>query len=367
MIKSNLLVALLLSFTSSIAQFHTLNFPQASARVEEHQKLGVTDIIINYGSPALNGRDVWNNAHIIPQNGEPIAWRAGANMNTTISFSTDVMVEGNLLKAGKYGFHIIPKEGKYTLLFAHNNDQWGSYYLDIENDVTLSVDVESTSCPNSEQLDYEFLDRSENSLVIGLEWGELRIPFNVEVDLNKTVVASFRSELRGINTYHWQAWNDAASWCLNHDTNLEEALAWANRSISGGSGGFAANKNVSNMVTKIQLLKKLNKTNDVAKAMEEVKMLSPTQQESNEYSRFLIRNKYYKEAIDYCDIALKQQTEAWPIELNKGLAYYFVGNKKAAISNIKKVAKIAPAQLSTRLGEVMSEMEAGTYKLPARY
>jgi hypothetical protein len=31
-------------------------------------------------------------------------WRAGANENTTIEFSTDVKIEGQPLPAGKYGF-----------------------------------------------------------------------------------------------------------------------------------------------------------------------------------------------------------------------------------------------------------------------
>lgn len=202
--RTDLLTFLLMLFAfSSFAQFHTLNIPQSSPKITETQKLGVTDITINYSSPALRGRDVWSNPNIIPQNGNPYAWRAGANMGTTIEFSTDVKIEGQLLKAGIYGFHIIPKNDKYTLLFAHNYNQWGSYYLDQEKDVTLKVTVNPESCAKSEQLDYEFLNRTENSLVIGLEWGKKRIPFKVEVDLNTTVVESLRSELRGINTYHW--------------------------------------------------------------------------------------------------------------------------------------------------------------------
>ena len=77
---------------SSMAQsnpFHTLNYPSASPKVVEMQKLGITEITIDYHSPALNDRDVWNNTEIIPQNGTPYPWRAGANLNTTITFSTD--------------------------------------------------------------------------------------------------------------------------------------------------------------------------------------------------------------------------------------------------------------------------------------
>jgi len=365
--KKKVLLSLLVALSFSVqAQFHTLNIPQSSPKVVEHQKIGVTDIIISYSSPALRGRDVWNNKYIIPQEGQPIAWRAGANMNTTISFSSDVTIEGKSLKAGTYGFHIIPHEGKYTLLFAHNNNQWGSYYLDIEKDVTLTVVVDPVSCPSSEQLDYEFLDRKENSLVIGLEWGEIRIPFTVAVDLKKTVVASFRSELRGINTYHWQAWNDAANWCLNHDTNLEEALEWANRSAMGGYNNFAANKNLTNLSTKIKILTKLDRPEDAKEVISEAKELSTTQQNAYEHSLFLIRNEYYQEALEYCGIALKNFPSAWSIELNRGIAYYFLKDRKAAVKSVKKVLETSPDNYSKRLNEIINEMETDTYKLPGR-
>jgi tetratricopeptide (TPR) repeat protein len=355
--------ALLFSMTL-FAQFHTLNMPQVSPRVQESQKLGVTKISIDYSSPALGGRDVWNNSNIIPQNGNPIPWRAGANMATTIEFSTDVKIEGQLLKAGKYGFHIIPTGDTYDLLFAHNYEQWGSYYLDQKKDVSLQVSVKAQSCNKSEQLDYEFLERTENSLVIGLEWGDKRIPFTVEVDLNTTVVASLRSELRGINTYHWQAWNDAALWCLNHDINLEEALLWVNRSINGGYGGFAADKNLTNMSTKIRLLKELNQYEEVQKTIAEAKQINSTAYEANGFSRFLLQNGFYKDALEYCDKSLGVNPKTWYLELNRGISHYFLGNKKMAIKDVKNSLKTAPEQFQKRLKEIISEIENDTYKLP---
>lgn len=362
--KKNLLLLLAILFTiSSFAQFHTLNIPQVSPKVQESQRIGITNILINYNSPSLRGRDVWNNANIIPQEGNPYAWRAGANMNTTIEFSTDVSIEGELLKAGKYGLHIIPKNNSFTILFAHNNNQWGSYYLNQEKDVTLKVTVQAESCNSSEQLDFEFLNRTENSVVIGLEWGEKRIPFKVEVDLNKTVVESFRSELRGINTYHWQAWNDAANWCLNHETNLEEALEWANRSIEGGYYGFAANKNVTNVGTKIKLLKKLNKKDEMQAAIVDAKNLKVDVRDANEFNIFLLRIGAFQDALEYSNTSYKLFPDSWSILLNRGIANYFLKNKKAAIKDVKKVIEDAPERFSKRLNEIISEFQSDSYVL----
>ncbi|MFD0763059.1 DUF2911 domain-containing protein [Lutibacter aestuarii] len=362
--KKNTLLLLFCVFTINLtAQFHTLNIPKRSQPVVEKQRLGVTDITITYSSPKLRDRDVWNNTNVIPQQGKPIAWRAGADMNTTISFSTDVTLEGQTLAAGKYGFHIIPENDSYTLLFAHKNNQWGSYYLDIEKDVTLRVKVNPETCTKSEQLDFEFLNRTDNSLVIGLEWGEKRIPFKVEVDLNKTVIESFRNELRGINTYHWQAWNDAANWCLNHNTNLDEALKWINRSINGGYNGFAANKNLTNLSTKISILKKLNKNNEIEKVKKEAKELHTTANEANSFGIFLLRNGFYNDAFEYNNKKFKQFPDSWFLLLNRGLSNYFLNNTKDALKDVKQVIKVAPEHFHNRLNEIILEIKSGTYKL----
>lgn len=346
------------------AQFHTLKIPQTSNHVTETQRLAVTDITIDYSSPSANGRDVWNDTNVIPHNGDPIAWRAGANMNTTIEFSTDVTIEGKALTAGKYGFHIIPKDDNYLLLFAHNNDQWGSYYLDIDNDVTLQVEVQSEEAPVSEKLDYEFINWTESTVQIALEWANRRIPFTVGVDLNETVVESFRSELRGINTYHWQAWNDAAAWCLRHNTNLEEALNWAYRSINGGYGGFAANKNVTNLTTKARLLKALNKGDELTATIAELKALSMSPYEANGLGIFLLQNNKASDALEITERLLKENPDVWFLKLNRGICQYYLGNKKAAIKTLTEVEKIAPEGFRARLGQIKTEVENDTYKVP---
>ncbi|GGI57590.1 hypothetical protein GCM10011444_18990 [Winogradskyella haliclonae] len=355
----------MLFFKIGNAQFHTLKIPQLSNEVKEQQRLGVTDIIISYCSPTVNNRDVWNDTNVIPQEGEPIPWRAGANMNTTIEFSTDVIIEGMALKKGKYGFHIIPKSNNvYTLLFAHNNNLWGSYYLDIDKDITLSIDVNSEESPFSEKLDYEFFDWKANSVTIGLEWADRRIPFEVKVDINKTVVESFRSELRGINTYHWQAWNDAATWCLNHNTNIEEALQWAERSINGGYGGFAANKNFSNLNTKARLLKRLKKDKDFKAVVNDIESIYSSPGEAFQFGRELLNFKEYESALDFAIKARKKFSDTWFLAINEGLARYFLGNTEEAISIIEEVISKAPQHYHNRFNTVVKEMKAGIYKIP---
>ncbi|MDC6366845.1 MULTISPECIES: DUF2911 domain-containing protein [Flavobacteriaceae] len=341
-----------------------MKIPKTSNKVIETQRLAVTDITIDYSSPSVNNRAVWDNPDVIPQKGDPIAWRAGANMNTTIFFSTDVFIEGKPLKAGKYGFHIIPDGNNFKLLFAHNANLWGSYYLNLDSDVTLEVDVQGKECPFSEKLDYEFLDWAENAVTLGLEWAGKRIPFRVSVDLNSTVVNSFRDELRGLNTYHWQAWNDAATWCLRHDTNLEEALEWVDRSIKGGYNGFAADENLTNLATKARLLKKLQRSEELTAVLNRSESLVTNPMDANNVSILMLQLEQPKKAFDFSSAMLSKYPDAWFLKLNKGISSYFLGQKEKALDELRDVADIAPEQFQKRLGEIIQEIKEGTYQLP---
>ncbi len=338
--------------------------PVASKPVTETQKVGVTYITIDYHSPVLQGRDVWNDVRVIPQNGDPYPWRAGANMNTTIAFSTDVLINGEPLPAGKYGFHMIPKgDNQFTLLFAHANHQWGSYYLDVERDVTLQVPVTGRECPLSENLDYEFEHRQEGQVDIALHWGTKSIPFTVSVNLNETVVNSLRQELLGVNTYHWQAWNDAARWCYEHDTNLEEALEWVNHSINGGYGGFAADKNAGNLMTKILIADKLGREAVYDETIREMVELDIDPGEANSVSQYLLRIGKLDEAIELLTNTLAENEEAWFLYLNRATAYYGQKNQQKMKADLAKARETVPDNYRQMLESFEKRLLDGSYKL----
>lgn len=325
------------------AQFHTVKRPQASPKVTEIQQLGVTDISVDYGSPAVKGRNVWTD--VVGSYGDPnLVWRAGANMNTRIAFSTDVTINGNPLKAGSYGFHIdTSNDDKYILIFAHHDNQWGSYYLDRDKHVALELDVTPQENVFTEQLDYRFIERTDSTVVVALDWDEKRIPFTVAVDLNKTVVENFRYELLGVNTYRWEAWDDAANWCYNRNTNLEEALAWANRSINGGYTGFAANKNFRNMSTKAKIQLALGQESEAQKTVTEMQDLMTDMGDAYFFGDFLLKNEQASAALDLFESGFsKFGKDNWVMTLGYGRALHASGNTKGGKKSIEKALSLAP-------------------------
>src|SRR6476661_6344461 len=99
------LLVLAASHTVLGQAFAPLRVPDASPEASAAQTVGVTDIKISYHRPAVNKRAVWGG--LVPYNE---VWRAGANQNTTISFSSDVTAGGQKLAAGTYGLHMLPTE-----------------------------------------------------------------------------------------------------------------------------------------------------------------------------------------------------------------------------------------------------------------
>jgi hypothetical protein len=239
--KRFLLAASLLAVTALQAQRPLTTSPSGgNKKASVTERIGITDVAIHYDRPGVKGREgkIWGQLYLlgyVDQNfgtSKASPWRAGANECTTMEFSTDVTIEGQPLAKGKYGFFIAYDPNESTLIFSRNTSNWGSYYYDPKDDV-LRVKVKPVAADRSvEWLKYEFSNQTETAATVSLAWEKLMFPFKVEVDLNKTQVESFRNELRTDMGFFWLGWQTAAQWCADHDTNLEEALRWADTAVN---------------------------------------------------------------------------------------------------------------------------------------
>lgn len=266
------------------------------------ERIGLTDVTIRYDRPAVKGREgkIWGqlvHPGFINQgfgNSNAAPWRAGANENTTVEFSTAVKIEGQTLPAGKYGFFIAYDPAEPTLIFSKNSTSWGSYYYNDKEDA-LRIKVKPQSLDkNVEWMKYEFTDETENSATIALQWEKLMIPFKIEVDYVNEQVESFRKELRTEKGFIWESWNQAAAWCLQRNTNLDQALVWADTATSATFGGDKAFQAWS---TKAQLLEKLNRPAEAADIMKR-SMAFAGMNEIHQYGRQLLQQKKNKEALE---------------------------------------------------------------------
>jgi hypothetical protein len=314
------------------------------------ERIGITDVTLHYDRPGVKGREskIWGS--LVPVGyvdqgfgtSKAAPWRAGANENTTIEFSTDVMVEGQPLPAGKYGLFIAYDPSQCTLIFSRNSTSWGSFFYDPKEDA-LRVNVKPVPMDHEvEWLRYEFLDEKENSATIALEWEKLSIPFKVEVDYVKTQLESFRRELRSDKGFTYTAFVQAAQFCAQRNVDLEEGLTWANAAIDPNIGG---QKNFQTLSTKAQVLAALNRHDEADAMMKEALPLA-TMGETHQYARQLLGQKRYKDALDVFKLNYDKHPNEFTTNMGMARGLSANGDYKKALEYLKKAEAQAPDKVN---------------------
>src|SRR6202521_2093108 len=141
------------------AQSAVLDLPRDSQHSVVTQRIGITDITINYHRPLVKGRTIWGK--VVPYDE---VWRAGANENTTITFTDPVSIEGKPLAKGVYALFAIPGENQWTIIFSKTHTAWGSFTYN-EADDALRVTVKPQAAQPREALTYDFDDLKADSTV----------------------------------------------------------------------------------------------------------------------------------------------------------------------------------------------------------
>jgi len=331
------LILLTVACAFTFAQAQNLKTPPVSKRASVSEWIGLTKVTINYHRPAVKGREIWG-ALVPYNNGVPFPWRAGANDNTTLKFADDVKIEGKDLPAGKYGFHIIPSEKEWILIFSNDNQAWGSFNYNPDHDA-LRISVEPQACEHVEWLKYEFVHLTDHSADVELSWEKKKISFTVDVDVNAVTMKSIEGQLTHLAGFRWQAWNQAAQYCLRTDKNLEQGLAWADRSISGG---FGSQKNFTTLMTKAQILDKLDRGEE-AKPIKEEAMTLATNAELNQYGYQLLNQGLTKEAVHVFELNSQNNPDDPNVWDSLGEGYLANGQKEEAIKSLKKSLSLNPA------------------------
>jgi tetratricopeptide (TPR) repeat protein len=338
-----LFFAVLVTANAALGQaFSPLKTPQASPEASVDQVVGVTDIKISYHRPAVNKRKVWG--ELVPYKE---VWRAGANENTTISFSSDVSVGGQKLAAGTYGLHMIPTESDWTIIFSKQNAAWGSFSYDQKEDAAR---ISATPQPAEfqERLGYTFEEPTDTSVQVAMRWEKVKVAFPVTVDTPEVVVESLRKELRGLGRFFWQGWNQAAAYCLRNNVNLDEALQWADESTKIA-------ENFTNLRTKAGLLEKKGDTK-TAEALRTKSVALATETEMNNYGYQLLGQKKTDEAIEAFKKNVKDHPASWNVYDSLAEAYATKGDKKQATELYTKALTMAPESQKKRINEALAKL-----------
>ncbi len=313
-------------------QVPTLVIPKASQRASVSQTIGLTEIGMTYDRPLVNGREIFGK--LVPYDS---VWRAGANENTVIAFSSAVRVGGKELPAGRYGVHMIPTATEWTVILSSQANNWGSFSYDPKEDVVRLTAV-PTAAPLQEALGYTMDDPGSGSVVVTLHWEKLAVPFTIEVDPKRVVSDSLRQQLRGLGQFFWQPWVQAAAWCAANDVNLQEAAEWAQRSI-------AINENFTNLRVKATLLEKLGDATNAAQLRSRAFQLA-AEPDINAYGYQLLGEGKVDSAIVVFRKNVRDYPRSWNTYDSLGEAYATKGDKRSAVEQYTRARKLTkdPAQ-----------------------
>ena len=328
----------------SLAQSFVLDLPRRSQRAQISQRIGVTDITIKYHRPLVNERKVWGD--LVPYGK---VWRAGANENTTITFSDPVLIEGKPLDKGTYGLHMIPNADEWTVIFSKNSTSWGAFTYDEKEDA-LRVTVKPTAADMHNALTYDFDQLHPDSAVIELEWEKIAVPFKVSVDVHDVVQASLKKQLRNLSQYTWMSWDDAANYLLTEKVALDDALTYANKSVENED-------RYDNEDTKAKVLTALNRKDEAAMAQKKVlELANPLQ--VHLYGRQLQGEKRNQEAFAIFRENAKKHPDLWFTHTGLARVYCSEGKFDDAAKEMKLSLAVAPDSQKSYLDGLEKKLEA---------
>ena len=306
-----------------------ITLPDKSQQSIILQKVGYTDITINYHSPGAKNREIWGG--LVPFGN---VWRAGANENTVLTITDDVEIEGQKLAAGSYGLHLLPEKDQWTFIFSKNHTSWGSYfYQEQEDALRVTVPVQHSS-EHREWLSFDFITRERDKASIVLSWADRKAELHLTLDIDKIALTNIRNQLRSDAYWEWYSWCQAADYCAEYKINTKEALEWVNKSIE-------LRENFSNWDVKAKLLKQLGDEEAAQKAIERAIEVG-NEVYLERYGRRLLNKRDFNGAAFVFNQALKKNNAYWRAHFNKGNALVGLGKIKEAKKAFKLALKHAP-------------------------
>lgn len=214
-----------LLFASFVSYGQQIQMPQASPSSKIIQKVGLTDVTVDYSRPSTKGRKIFG--ELVPY-GE--IWRTGANAATVFSFTTDVTIGGQLVPAGSYALYAIPGKNDWTIILSKNTKLWGAIgYNPAEDQVRFNVEPSKTS-KKYETFEIAFNNFTDNSAVVSLKWEYARVDFKIQTDVDPIVMADIQKLVIDTKTTDPGLLFQAGSYYFNSSKDLNQAYAWVKTS-----------------------------------------------------------------------------------------------------------------------------------------
>jgi hypothetical protein len=209
---------------STLALNAQIETPQPSPSQKMEQKVGLTDVTVEYSRPSMRGRTIFGD--LVPYNQ---LWRTGANNNTMITFSTPVMIGGKELKPGSYAVFTKPGKQNWEVIFYSDTNNWGTPQKWDESKVVATVNADVYELPMPiETFTLSFDDLTNDSAMLGMMWEKAYVAVKIEVPTDKSVTAAITKAMSGPSADDYYA---AARYYLEADKDIKQANMWMDKAV----------------------------------------------------------------------------------------------------------------------------------------
>jgi hypothetical protein len=220
--KIFLLLAIAIANFAVEAQVKT---PQPSPKSVLNQVVGLTDVTVEYSRPSAKGRVVFGD--LVPFGK---LWRTGANANSIVSFSEDVVINGTTVKKGKYAIFTLPKADMWEIILYTTTDNWGLPENYDVNKVAVSLNVDPVVLNNNvETFTIGINNLTNDSATLDISWEKTMVSMKFEVPTQKAAMASIAKVLAGPTAGDYFS---SAQYYYQSNGDLNKALEYVNKAVS---------------------------------------------------------------------------------------------------------------------------------------
>lgn len=208
-----------------------ISTPAPSPFSTVEQKVGLTDVTIEYSRPGIKGRTVFGD--LVPYGK---TWRTGANAATKVSFSTDVMIDGKNLAKGTYALYTVPEKDNWTIIFYSDYNQGGVPRDWNEDAVALKFMAAAQEMPVTVEnfmINIDALTNSSGRMF--LVWENTIVGFDIKVPTDEAVMASIEKAMSGPSDRDYYL---AAAYFHDEGKDLNKALKWIDKAIEKGGDRY---------------------------------------------------------------------------------------------------------------------------------
>jgi hypothetical protein len=211
---------MLLASSHAVAQ---PELPRPSPAAKVSQVIGLTEIAVEYSSPAVKGRKIWGG--LVPYDQ---MWRTGANQATKIAFSRDITLGDKPVPAGAYALFTIPGKSAWTVILNKKAEQTGTgreYKAELD---LVRIQVHAKPAPHRERLTFLFSDFTDDKGTLDLEWEKLRVAIPIKVNTEEQALANISKAIDG----SWRTYANAARYLAETTKDYDTSLKYIDQSLA---------------------------------------------------------------------------------------------------------------------------------------